>query len=209
MSKSFKYVNDFEFPREAGYSGSAGQTMVKGYARGGKIEMCEGGKYAKGGATRAKDSLRNERAEMARVKMESRSERKDAGDEMQRIRREERYDEARVKQPARKQYPAASREPLIPMAMNKGGMIPNRGKLGVVNNKNPGETAKHTAPNLPKMKMAKGGMTPKQQAKVGTVMGEFKAGKLHSGSKSGPEVTNPKQAVAIALSEARKVGKRK
>ena len=42
--------------------------------------------------------------------------------------------------------------------------------------------------------------------KVDRVMGEFKEGKLHSGSKKGPEVTNPKQAVAIALSEARKAG---
>ena len=47
---------------------------------------------------------------------------------------------------------------------------------------------------------AKGG------SKFGKVMGEFKAGTLHSGSKKGPEVTNPKQAVAIALSEARKAG---
>jgi hypothetical protein len=31
---------------------------------------------------------------------------------------------------------------------------------------------------------------------------KFKEGKLHSGSKSGPLVTNRKQAVAIALSEA-------
>jgi hypothetical protein len=45
-------------------------------------------------------------------------------------------------------------------------------------------------------------------AKVGKVMGEYKAGELHSGSKSGPTVTNRKQAVAIALSEARKAGKR-
>jgi len=37
-------------------------------------------------------------------------------------------------------------------------------------------------------------------------MGEFKAGKLHSGSKKGPEVTSKKQATAIALSEARKAG---
>ena len=37
-------------------------------------------------------------------------------------------------------------------------------------------------------------------------MREFKAGKLHSGSKKGPEVTNPKQAIAIALSESRKAG---
>ena len=38
------------------------------------------------------------------------------------------------------------------------------------------------------------------------VMTEFKEGKLRSGSKEGPEVTNPKQAIAIALSEARKKG---
>ena len=46
-------------------------------------------------------------------------------------------------------------------------------------------------------------------AKVGKVMGEYKAGKLHSGSKKGPEVTLRKQAVAIALSEASKTGKKK
>ena len=37
--------------------------------------------------------------------------------------------------------------------------------------------------------------------KVGKVMGEYKAGTLHSG-KGGKVVKNPKQAVAIALSEA-------
>jgi isopropylmalate/homocitrate/citramalate synthase len=46
----------------------------------------------------------------------------------------------------------------------------------------------------------------KGKAKVEKVMHEYKEGKLHSGSKKGPEVTNPKQAVAIALSEARKSG---
>jgi hypothetical protein len=40
------------------------------------------------------------------------------------------------------------------------------------------------------------------QKKVGVVMGEFKKGKLHSGSKKGPKVTSRKQAVAIAMSEA-------
>ena len=45
----------------------------------------------------------------------------------------------------------------------------------------------------------KGGMT-KSQKKVGTVMSEFKAGKLKS--SSGKKVTNPKQAIAIGLSEA-------
>jgi hypothetical protein len=40
----------------------------------------------------------------------------------------------------------------------------------------------------------------KKQAKVGTVMKEFKEGKLKS--SSGQKVTNPKQAIAIGLSEA-------
>jgi len=40
------------------------------------------------------------------------------------------------------------------------------------------------------------------QSKVGKVMHEFKEGELHSGSKKGPIVTDRKQAVAIALSEA-------
>lgn len=47
---------------------------------------------------------------------------------------------------------------------------------------------------------------PGQKKKVGTVMREFKKGELHSG-KDGPVVKNPKQAIAIALSEARKVKK--
>ncbi len=42
------------------------------------------------------------------------------------------------------------------------------------------------------------------KGKIEKVMREYKEGKLHSGSKHGPEVTNRKQAVAIAMSEARK-----
>lgn len=44
--------------------------------------------------------------------------------------------------------------------------------------------------------------------KVEKVMREYKEGKLHSGSKKGPEVKSRKQAIAIALSEARKSGAR-
>ena len=40
-------------------------------------------------------------------------------------------------------------------------------------------------------------------SKVQKVMKEFKTGKLHSGSKKGPVVKSRKQAIAIALSEAR------
>lgn len=48
----------------------------------------------------------------------------------------------------------------------------------------------------------------KSQAKIGKVLGEYKAGKLHSGSKKGPVVKSPKQALAIAMSEAGKAKKR-
>lgn len=40
--------------------------------------------------------------------------------------------------------------------------------------------------------------------KMYKVMREYKEGKLHSGSKHGPEVTSRAQAVAIGMSEARK-----
>jgi len=43
----------------------------------------------------------------------------------------------------------------------------------------------------------------KAQKKIGKVMGEYKEGKLHSG-KSKKVVKNPRQAIAIALSEAGK-----
>lgn len=42
----------------------------------------------------------------------------------------------------------------------------------------------------------------KNPSKVEKVMTEYKQGKLHSGSKSGPVVKSKKQAVAIAMSEA-------
>ncbi|CAB4136628.1 hypothetical protein UFOVP308_34 [uncultured Caudovirales phage] len=43
----------------------------------------------------------------------------------------------------------------------------------------------------------------KAEAKISKVMREFKSGTLHSG-KGGPVVKKPKQALAIALSQARK-----
>ena len=69
----------------------------------------------------------------------------------------------------------------------------------------PGKVPPPTMSTMP-VDMKSGGKV--MQAKVGKVMGEFKAGELHSGSKTGPVVKNPKQAVAIALSEGRKAAKR-
>jgi len=52
--------------------------------------------------------------------------------------------------------------------------------------------------------MAKG--KSKGKMKIKKVLGEFKEGELHSGSKTGPVVKSKPQAVAIALSEAKKSG---
>ena len=49
----------------------------------------------------------------------------------------------------------------------------------------------------------------KAQRKTAKVMHEFNAGTLHSGSAKGPKVTSRKQAIAIALSEGRKVSKKR
>ena len=201
MGKSLKY-GEFTFSSDP-VGGS------KGYARGGACNMADGGKVA-----RLKDTMSNERKEMARVE----AKRRDDGQEMSRVRSEMRYDKNEMKG-MRKQYPVDRREPMI---MAKGGMA--MGKIPSapapksdmlyskkeVNAKN--LLADGKAPDLPHAKgsvnMAKGGMTSKQQAKVGKVMGEFKAGELHSGSKAGPMVKDRKQAIAIGLSEARKAGKK-
>jgi hypothetical protein len=49
--------------------------------------------------------------------------------------------------------------------------------------------------------------TPAQKRKIGKVMGEFKRGALRSGP-GGPKVASRRQAIAIALSEA-KVSRRR
>ncbi len=48
-----------------------------------------------------------------------------------------------------------------------------------------------------------------KKRKMHKVMSEYKSGELHSGSKAGPEVKNRAQAIAIAMSEARKAAKYK
>ena len=48
---------------------------------------------------------------------------------------------------------------------------------------------------------------PKGRKKVARVMREFSRGALRSGSKRGPKVEEPRQAKAIAMSEARRVSR--
>lgn len=46
----------------------------------------------------------------------------------------------------------------------------------------------------------------KAEGKIKKVMHEFGKRELHSRSKSGPVVTNPRQAIAIGISEAKRRG---
>lgn len=48
-----------------------------------------------------------------------------------------------------------------------------------------------------------------KKKKVKKVLKEFSEGKLHSGSKKGPQVTSKDQAVAIAMKESGQSNKKK
>ena len=92
-----------------------------------------------------------------------------------------------------------------PSAPTSGGASVSVGRVGRgVTGSIPGsKTAGKGYGGTARVPFAKGGQA-KGAAKIAKVMGEFKRGELHSGSKKGPEVKSPKQAIAIALSEAGK-----
>jgi len=251
MGKTLKYVSEFSFPSDKGYSGSAGKQMVKGYARGG---ACGPMKKADGGMVEresvrfipgadvgkfmrvlgrgtlpsmvrgiARDmALSDFEEEGRRAVDESRAERasrltseraprvmrsqglRSPGAEMAREEAMEGYKKGGMAM--RKQYPTNNGNPLIsgPKAAPapKADMLYSKKEVNAKNLLADGKGAPMPHPKG-SVNMAKGG-----QAKVGKVMGEFKEGKLHSGSKSGPVVKSRKQAIAIGLSEARAAKKK-
>lgn len=86
-----------------------------------------------------------------------------------------------------------------PSHFKKGGKVKKTGMAKV----HKGEVVL-TASRAKKVLGKKSVKSAKGKAKVKKTMGEFGKGKLHSGSKSGPKVTNRRQAVAIALNQARR-----
>jgi hypothetical protein len=191
-----KYVKDFEFPEHAGFSGSSGKVMVKGYARGGKA-MCEGGRYKEGGEV-GKSDIAQDKA-MVRTAVHKHEKSMHPGEKMTKLKKGGVVEKATgEKYASRKEMMKHEREESP--RMQREEMMKSRSMV----NRDP--RVPLIAPSAPMgMGMKKGG---KFQAKVGKVMGEFKEGKLHSGG-SGKVVKNPKQAVAIALSEARRASGKK
>ena len=64
----------------------------------------------------------------------------------------------------------------------------------------------YKAPKSHRKPASKRKYSKKANEKVHKVIKEFEEGKLHSGSKKGPQVKNLKQAVAIGISEAKRKG---
>jgi hypothetical protein len=122
-----------------------------------------------------------------------------------------------------------------PMPLGAGPLLPERPTVQPRGTPRPNQNPNYTGPGIKKeaatgramkkggmvkknkpavKKMAEGGaatankgMSKKQTAKVSKVMKEFKEGTLHSGKK-GPVVKDKGQAIAIALSQARRAKKK-
>lgn len=200
MGKSLKYVKDFDFSsagKTVGYCG--GGMAKKGYAEGGKADIAQDKAMIKTAVHKHEKAMHpgkpmTKLAKGGMMKPEVKSMAKREMMATPTMEKKEVVQRESVKAPA---------APL--------GMIRDNSRLGIKDNKNPGIPRKGVpvAPREPMIPLKSGGAFSKAAAaKIPKVMSEFKAGELHSG-KNGPVVKSDKQAVAIALSEARNVGKKK
>lgn len=201
MGKTLKYVKEFDFStagKTVGYCG--GGMAKKGYAKGGMHEDVKMDKEVVKTAVHKHEKAMHPGKPMTKLAKGGMPELKSmAKREM-------------MSTPTMEKKEVVSRESV--KAPTGGlGMLRDNSRLGIKGNKNPGIARKRmpVAPNEPMIKPYKSGglMSDKGAKKVERVMSEYKSGELHSGSKTGPVVKNPKQAVAIALSEGRNVGKKK
>jgi hypothetical protein len=175
-----RYVKEFEFPSAAGYSKST-PSKVTGqmYAKGGHVKK----KYADGGGVTGPYDINNIEQAPSEVG-------KGAVEGAQ----------------AGALSPQMRQKLLMLQAAKRRAMMQQQAQ------QNAQDTRMNDVPpgaNYDADQMARAERGYKKGGKVAKVMHEFGAGELHSGSKKGPKVTNPKQAVAIALSEAGKAKKAK
>lgn len=188
-----KYVKEFDF-------GAATKAKGQPFAKGG----CAGKGYAEGGSVKA-DMKQDKKMvasaihkhEKAQHPGEPLTKLKKGGKVVEKATGERYPSRAAMEKHEMMETPRMKREELVQKRVVRGpamaaGRDPRAPMLP--------PSASSVAPPA----YAKGGNV---KAKVGKVMAEFGKGELHSGSKKGPIVTNPKQAVAIGYSEARKKGK--
>ena len=188
MGKSLKYVKEFDFSKQACEYSRGGEVKAPGFAPGmvkssGKLGV-EGNKNPgiKGSRPVAPNLPTQKLAQGGPVMEKATGERYPSR-------------QAMVKH-EKMETPRMQREELTERAQVKMP-APRRRMVPV-------------APAAPLVAMKQGGAVPKAGAyKVPKVMGEFKRGELHSGSKTGPVVKSPAQAKAIALSEARAAARKK
>lgn len=88
----------------------------------------------------------------------------------------------------------------LPATFRRGGRVKRTGWAKV----HKGETVVPAAAASMGAGKSKSTKTPRAKRKIQKTMDEWKSGSLHSGSKQGPVVKSQKQAIAIALSQARK-----
>lgn len=188
-----KTAKDMSAAKCAGYAkgGSAKMGQSVQMAKSNAVEKTLAGqkmtKMAKGGATAGKIIEEATGEKYPSRKAMVRHER----EETPRMQKEELVQRSMVKGAIpRRQYPVAPAGPMIAPQMARSMAPP-------------------AAAPMPAMKAGGKAMSKAGTAKVGKVMGEFKSGDLHSGAKAGPKVSSRKQAIAIAMSEARNVGKKK
>jgi hypothetical protein len=166
-----KYVKDFDFGKDRGFTGSVSHKKPPGMKKDlapAKPFKGEYQGYAKGGMVKTLDKLMRER---------------------------------RAEMPAK----AAVSERGMPMAAR-----PTAAARPMMDREMPDRMASRVMPDrseglgMSQRMFKKGGKV--KGDKIAKVMREYKKGELHSGKK-GPVVKNPKQAMAIALSEAGRMKK--
>lgn len=175
---------------QGGHAGAKGAAKVsqtmRAFKTGGAVKKADGGDVNVPDVRSRTDKIMAQQASR-RPDMEAREARQ-AQNDANKAQHQAAAEARRAQTQARVNAAMAQRRG-VPAAPSNSPAIPNR------------QTPTRPGFAVNQAAMKKGG---KAEAKVAKVMKEFGAGKLHSGSKKGPEVTNPKQAVAIALSEARK-----
>jgi len=228
---AIRYVKDFEFPAAAGFTDSATKVTGQMYAKGGEAKAPKGkemvlligvGMPKKPPMKKAEGSYVDQDDYMAQLEKKSPIQSGTYMDRMTGAAKKE-YDKFKAnvqafRKPTPKNKNPEKRTPGDVQGGGEPGDVPVKGYIPMHMQK---ALAARTPGNVPVKGYIPGTNVEasdimdaderarlergyKSGGKVAKVMHEFGEGKLHSGSKKGPEVTNPKQAMAIALSEAGK-----